>query len=318
MKTIKLTALFFVFCFLFASCGDDEDIIVPFNIDEITFDNFPKMDCSTSANPLQTLIACKLLNFNYEWQPRLESNGIYQLNIVTDQETRAAIYNNKMLQTTGTNGAYMNLINGESDLIFVARRASEDELASAQAKGISFVEKAIALDAFVFMVNEKNPVKKLTTKQIQDIYTGETTNWKSLGGKDATISPYVRNRNSGSQELMESMVMKGVEMPEWPEFQLSAMMQPFAMLDRDENGIAYTVNYYKEMMVRSKTTPSLAVDGVLPTTKNIREKKYPYWTEVYAVIRSNSDVDSPERAVFDALTSENAQKVVEESGYVRL
>jgi len=318
MKTMKLTALFFAFCFLFASCGDDEDIIVPFTIDEITFENFPRMDCSTSAGPLQTIIACKLLNFKYNWIQNLHSDGSYTVYVDEDAQTIADIYDKQMLQSTGTNGAYTNLINGEADLIFVARSASEDELAAARAKGISFVEKAIALDAFVFMVNGKNPVKELTTKQIQDIYTGETTNWKSLGGKDATISPYVRNRNSGSQELMESLVMKDIEMPEWPEFQLSSMMHPFTTLDGNENGIAYTVNYYKEMMVRSKTTPSLAVDGVLPTAKNIREKKYPYWTEVYAVIRSNSDADSPERAIFDALTSENAQKVVEESGYVRL
>ena len=49
------------------------------------------------------------------------------------------------------------------------------------------------------MINPMNPWR-LTIEQIQKIYTGEIRNWKEVGGNDATINPYIRNANSGSQE----------------------------------------------------------------------------------------------------------------------
>lgn len=36
-------------------------------------------------------------------------------------------------------------------------------------------------------LNASNPVKKLSSRQIKDIFNGDITNWKELGGKDQTI-----------------------------------------------------------------------------------------------------------------------------------
>jgi ABC-type phosphate transport system substrate-binding protein len=60
------------------------------------------------------------------------------------------------------------------------------------------------------MVNLKNPVNNLSIEQIQDIYMGNIVNWAEVGGPDCEMKPYVRDRNSGSQEKFEMMVMKGL------------------------------------------------------------------------------------------------------------
>ena len=36
-------------------------------IKDITFENYPRVDGSTSTYPLSKIIACKLLNIEYEW-----------------------------------------------------------------------------------------------------------------------------------------------------------------------------------------------------------------------------------------------------------
>lgn len=52
----------------------------------------------------------------------------------------------------------------------------------------------IGLDGFVFLINEQNPVKSLTLDQIRGIYTGKITNWKEVGGDDAKIIAYQREK----------------------------------------------------------------------------------------------------------------------------
>lgn len=74
----------------------------------------------------------------------------------------------------------------------------------------------IGRDGFVFVENKENKVDNLTIEQIQNIYTGKIRNWSEVGGEDAEIIAYQREKNSGSQNLMEKMVMKGLEMMEVP------------------------------------------------------------------------------------------------------
>ena len=85
----------------------------------------------------------------------------------------------------------------------------------------SIVTKAdVKWDALTFMVNNSNPIECLSVEQIRKIYTGDITNWQEVGGEDMLITPYVRNRNSGSQEKFETMVMDGLEIKKFPEWQL--------------------------------------------------------------------------------------------------
>ena len=71
--------------------------------------------------------------------------------------------------------------------------------------------------AFVFLVNRISPVRDLSSQQIKDIYQNKITNWQDLGGEDLEITAYQRNKNSGSQELMENVFMRGEPLPEVDE-----------------------------------------------------------------------------------------------------
>ena len=89
------------------------------------------------------------------------------------------------------------------------------------------------IDALVFIVNPKNPVRNLTADQVRKIYTGEITNWKEVGGVDHAITPYIRDADSGSQEKMETLVMDGLTMIDgsrMPEIIGSQMASPYLQL----------------------------------------------------------------------------------------
>lgn len=89
---------------------------------------------------------------------------------------------------------------------------------------------------------------QLTGDQIRQIYTADITNWKDVGGNDATISPYIRDANSGSQEKMETLVMNGLTMIDWPHMRGFSMLDPFFQVSSDDNGIGYTLYYFANVM----------------------------------------------------------------------
>jgi phosphate transport system substrate-binding protein len=209
MKNIILCVICVLAVVLFNGCPTeeiDDDINPQLKIiDGFTFDNFPKVDGSTSAYPLNVLIACKLLGIKHQWvrdsylgwniEPVLKSKN----NIQKFAE---------LVKSSQTNQSFINLIDKKTDLILSARKMSPSEKTYADAAGVSFIETPIALDAFVFLVPPTNPVTSLTIEEIQDIYTERITNWNEVRGNDFPIRPFVRNPDSGSQEVMESLVMK--------------------------------------------------------------------------------------------------------------
>lgn len=310
-KTVK--AIMLSLCFLMG-CTKDE-IPDPFLIEGISMDNYPKVDCSTSTSLLQKLIACKLLGVGYDWQENMLFGGYYDLNINYDDLPGSYEFF-KNLRVSTTHGAFMNLIKGDVDLIVTSRSISRDEKAYADEQGVTLDETAVALDGFIFITHKNNSVKSLTREQIQGIYMGEITNWKEVGGRDLAITPYIREPNSGSQEKMETIVMKGLEMPKWKFISLLGMGGPFDRLRYDESGICYSLYYYNRFFMQPDLVNQLAVDGIAPTQQAIRDRTYPYTTEVYTAIRSDTDKNSMAYRLYRLLCSDKAKKIIEESGYV--
>ena len=280
--------------------------------------SYPRVDGSTSAHPLAVLIACELLDVPCYWQVD-PFEGVKRLmpDILLPGKEHVAEHIMRAVVHQGTHGAYVNLIENRADLVLVARLPSPDELELAKSLGVELEAEAVALDSFVFLFNRHNPVSGLTVEEIQDIYTGKITNWDQVGGDDAEIHAYQRDENSGSQELMKTLVMKGLEMtvPAEPMV-LMGMMGPINQLSEDRDGIGYSVYFFEEFMAPNEEIKLVKVNGILPSYDSIAARKYPFTTEVYAVVREGHDDTSGAYQLKDWLLSAEGQKVVAKSGYV--
>jgi phosphate transport system substrate-binding protein len=284
---------------------------------DLTVENYPNTDGSTSTHPLGVLIACKTLDVPYRWDwSWWEGTRTIFPNATTPEEVMIAENISSKVSHHGTHGSYVNLIENNTDLILVARLPSDDELDLAESMGVELITKAIALDAFIFILNNTNPVNDLSIEEIQKIYTGEITNWSELGGDYADINPYQRNDNSGSQELMEKLVMKDLEMIDAPEMILWGMFGPISRLSYDVHGIGYSVNFYEEFMVLNEKIKKCAVNGIIPDYESIKSRTYPFTTEVYVAIRDDLHEESQAYNLFKWLQSTEGQEVIEECGYV--
>lgn len=231
----------------------------------------------------------------------------------------------KFLEFSNTHPAYIKLIDGEKDLIIVTE-PSEEELAYAKEKGVELEVTPVVREGFVFYVNAKNPVDGLTIKQIQDIYSGKITNWKEVGGEDEEIVPFQRPENSGSQTGMLSLVMKDIEIMEPKKENLIGSMFDIVNLvssyDNGINSIGYSYYYYATTMFDTldstvaERIKFLSIDGIEPSTENIKNETYPLETAYYIVIRKDEPESSLARKLKKDLLSERGQSVAEEAKYV--
>ena len=320
---MKKTIIFvFLVCFI-------SSVYTQTTIKDISFENYPRVDGSTSTFPLNKIIACKLLSIDYEWN--MEPVGtIWNPNTgyefwerINDTIKQTMPFNNGKVRASQTHQAFVNLIENKADIILSARKMSKDEKKYADSLGIKLIETPIALDALIFLANEERGVKSLTTQQIQDIYMGKISRWEVLGSDSARLYPYIRNANSGSQELLESIAMKGLK-EDWKDYLVMenvAMTMPevfIAIGMENKYAICFSIYYYKEMMIRDQFSgvQTLAINGIEPNRKTIADKIYPYVAEVYVIIRSDLPKKNPAYKLYKWLQDKDGQAVIKESGYI--
>ena len=306
---------FTLFCLI--SCEKQSAHTEFIGIEGITMENYPRVDGSTSTNPLNYIIAARLLGLDYEWIDGI-GMGIREV-MFTSQ---IPLDFRMKFQSSQTHGAIINLIDNKTDLIIVARKMSADEKKYADSVGVSLIETPIALDALDFIVNAQNSVSSLSVEQIQNIYLGYITNWKEVDGANQEIIPFIRNANSGSQEMMNELVMNNASMPDWEvsyadELTLWSMMIVYWELIANVYGICFTPHYYKENMVTGfENIKTLAINGIRANKNSIKNKTYPFVANVYVSIRSDIDKNTMAYKLYQWLQTNSGKIVIEKSGYV--
>ena len=101
---------------------------------------------------------------------------------------------------SGSGAGVTSAIEGTADLGLASRelKAEEEEQGA--------VAHVVALDGVAVVVNPENGVEDLTVEQIAQIFKGEITNWKDLGGEDMEIAVYGREAGSGTRGAFEEIL----------------------------------------------------------------------------------------------------------------
>ncbi len=259
-----------------------------------TRENFPRLNGSTATVPLGQAVASVLLG-----------------------ESREEVAD--LTQFSRTTQSFRELMEGRADLLLSAEPA-ESIWREKEERGFEWEMAPFAVDGLVFLVNRDNPVDSLTTEQIQQIYTGQITNWSQVGGEDLDIVPFQRNAEAGSQTAMLKLVMKDLPMMEAPagyvRGEMGDLIQAVASYDGTPAAIGYTVYYYANDMKMAEGLKLLAVDGVAPSDQTIRDGEYPFLNNYYVLTAAGLDQDDPARILYDWLLGEEGQRLVAHEGYV--
>jgi len=273
---------------------------------------YPSMDGSTVCVPMAMELARQWLGLEEG-----DMNGFVNFSTTPYAYDRLTQGKPNPLVTIKSRGVMMDDTH-PIDLVLATYPNADERQAAADA-GVELVYVPFCFDAFVFLVNELNPVQSLTVSQIQEIYTGKYDSWAQLGGQAQTLYAYQRPHGSGSQTAMEEMVMQGLEIQEAQENYISdGMSDAVAQIGNYDNGpgaIGYSYLYYVNTLVESGGVRVLAVDGVAPTAENLQSGAYPFTVNYYAVYRKG---DTNTAAFVDWLVSDAGQQAVRQAGYVPL
>lgn len=273
---------------------------------------YPSMDGSTVCVPMAMELARQWLSL-----PEEDMNGFVNFSTTPYAYDRLIRGQANPLVTVKTQGVMMDDVH-PIDLV-LATYPNADERQEAADAGVELVYVPFCYDAFIFMVNNLNPVDGLTVRQIREIYTGQVISWSQVGGEKREVLAYQRPHGSGSQTAMEEMVMQRLQMSRVEEnFISDGMAEAIEQVGNYDNGpgaIGYSYLYYVNTLVESGNIKVLAVDGVAPTEENLQSKAYPFTVNYYAVYRKG---DENTEAFVNWLVSDAGQQAVRQAGYVPL
>ena len=202
--------------------------------------------------------------------------------------------------------------------IFIGVYPSDEQKEYAEENQTTFEYTPIGTEAFVFFVHKDNPITNLTTEQIKDIYSGKITNWKDVGGKNEKIAAFQRNEGSGSQSMLKRF-MGDTPITDAPTEMVNDLMagiiEQVADYKSKTNSIGFSFRYYVEGIIKNPDIKMISIDGIAPTSENIRNGSYPVLTPIYAVTyegNQNGNVDK----MLEWILSDEGQHIINETGYV--
>lgn len=253
-----------------------------------TWENFPRLDGSAETVPLAQSLAGVMLD---------------EFPLMTLDLTNFS----------GTDQAFQRLQSGKSNLLLVSDPPQEilDQLGQ---EGGDIQMEELATDGLVFVVHADNPVDSLTIDQLRDIYTGTITNWEEVGGEDAEILPFQSLTDTGSQALMDRLVMDGQEMTESPTDYtdyMTGMEEGQKSFDYSPNAIGYTFYRHTQDLAEVPGLKVVEVDGVSPSAQTVSDHTYPLSTTYYVAMSAQQDPDTPTYALYHWLLSTQGQRLLE-------
>jgi phosphate transport system substrate-binding protein len=143
---------------------------------------------------------------------------------------------------------------------------SSKELKPDEKQGLN--EYTIGKEGIVVAVNLENPVSNLTKSQLKDIFSGNITNWKEVGGPDAKINLVIREEGSGTRSAFESMVMNKTEVKSDAVVQTSTESIKVAV-KQDPNAIGYI-----SLAHMTSDVKAITLDGVAPSIETVKDGSY--------------------------------------------
>lgn len=216
------------------------------------------------------------------------------------------------LESKGTASGFTALIEGQCDIASASRPANEDEVRRARSRGIRLKSYTIGYYGVAVVVNEKNPIAKLSDAQVRCAFTGVINKWKALGWEnDQIIQAYIRDPVSGTHLGFQELAMDRMAY-----VRTAKMLKSYREIADAVKADPHGIGYVSMNLTHEKGLRVLAVNGILPTVESVFEQDYPYARQLQ--LYTNGEQESAAtREFIRFIQSKQGQQVLSDMGYVR-
>lgn len=155
------------------------------------------------------------------------------------------------------------------------------------AEEVNAIFKPVAWDALVAIVHPSNPVSNINRRQLRQVFDGEITNWRELGGNNAPIKVYIREgKISGVGHTFRRLVFGDIDR-DFPNadkvFPSSGPLE--RALEMEPNAIAVT----GISSARRRSLKVLSLEGAEPSYQNVKSGRYMLYRPLYLVVNARGE-----------------------------
>lgn len=213
--------------------------------------------------------------------------------------------------TDGSTSGIAAIIDGTTDIGMVSRPIRTTEESAGAVKGVTFKPTLVAFDGIAVIVNANSPVKNLTKKQVEHVFTGDISDWSALGGNAGKISLYTRNTASGTYSAFKELAMHRRDYSSRGQ-KMAGNEQIAAEIARNPNGIGYVGFAF----IRTPGVRAVSIDGIELSDASVRSHAYPFSRPTFYF--TNGDPSGSAKRFVDFTLSEEGQKIVQQIGFVSI
>lgn len=218
------------------------------------------------------------------------------------------------IDATGSKDGFKDLLEGKTDIAMSSHVISQNTKAAFRTAKMEYVEFLMAGDAFVFVVNVNNPVKRLTQEQLIQVFTGKISNWKSVGGIDAPIHVVSRDTTSGTYHFMKDEVLQTQKFA--PLFQsLKSNEELFKAVADDPFSIGYSsfssLDYSVEPL---NVSFDMGKSYVSPRVETVQNLSYRLFRGLYLYYKAESF--EKVKPLMEIVKADTTQKILKKNGYI--
>ncbi len=167
---------------------------------------------------------------------------------------------------------------------------------------------------FALVMNKDITVDTLTVEQIQNIFTGNITNWKEVGGKDLPIHVVNRPKSSGTRATFKNTILKDKDEKEGLGLTQDSTSAAKKTVQETSGAISYVALSNLRNDKEKEGLKLLKIDGVEPTKENIVAKKYPFWAYEYMITKGEPKAEV--KVFIDYIKSEENKETIISEGYI--
>ena len=237
---------------------------------------------------------------------------------------------NIQIQAAGSSTAPPALTEATSNLGPMSRKMKSKELAAFEKKyGYKPTAVPVAIDSLAIFVNKDNPIKGMSIKQADAIFSAtrrcggasDIKTWGDIGlsgsWRDRAIQIYGRNSVAGTYGYFKKRALcKG-------DFKDTVNEQPGSAsvvqgVTKSINGIGYSGIGYRTSGVRPIAISKKGDGFIEPTGENAINGTYPLSRFLYVYVNKqpNNSLPPLERAFMKMVLSKEGQEVVIKDGYI--
>ncbi|MDD5349465.1 MAG: phosphate ABC transporter substrate-binding protein [Chthoniobacteraceae bacterium] len=209
----------------------------------------------------------------------------------------------------GSSTGFAALLDQTANIGMASRRAKPTEISTALAKGLELRPTIVAWDGIAIILNAANPVKGLTKKQVEQIFSGDITDWSAVGGAPGKISVYTRNTASGTYADFKELAMNKRDYAGSAQ-KMAGNEQIVSEVAKNPSGIGYVGLAY----IKAPGVKVAPVDGKTPNQADVRDRSYPYSRPTFYY--TNGVPAGATKNFVDFTLSAKGQKIVEQVGFV--